>query len=552
MKTKIILICSILFSALISCTSCSDDCDYFPLEGNDADITGWTMSDGAGMEYSCIISGSTITVCLPEKVDPNALKATCTLSEGATIYPDPESVTDWSSEKKFTVTSVNTANEKEWFVKIRQTGDGELLTPVSITSQQALEEFAALGYRKLNSLTITDGEAPVTDLSPLKGIEEVSSRLTIRNVTTAAVELAGLQIVGDLTVNSYETLESVSFPALRRSLGNIYIGDGGTGTGSIAKIHNELKTVDFPALTFVSGSFTVYWCQNVERVNTGLLRHVGKNYVIDTGKLTDWSMLKSLRRISGNLRLFVNGIKSFDGFGITSIGGTFFFSAGETTSLRALECLKSVKELSINGGDNITSLDGISQLDPKVLTLNALSQLASLDGLPIGNHTAYVFFTRLPLLASLSGLEKLKEAETVQISNCPLVKDLRPLAGINSVNSLIITNTGVEIIPEFPNLKVLSGTLEIYNNDMLTSLTGFSHLTSLGKLTVSDCALLTSLDGLHKVTKCAGAIQIMSNPELVSYKAVRDLLINNWKSVTIRRNKYNPTLEQLQNGQTEM
>lgn len=551
MKTRITLICGILLFALINCTSCSDDCDYFPLDGNDADITGWTMSAGDGIEYSGVISGNTITVCIPEEVDPVSLKAECTLSEGATIYPDPESVSDWNTEQTFTVTSVNTDNAKEWSVRIRRSGEGQFLTPVSITSQKALEEFAALGYRKLNSLTIADGTEPVTDLSPLNGIEEVSSTLTIRDVTAPTVEMTGLRIVGNLTVNSYLTLEKVSFPALRRSLGSIYIGDVSVN-GSLAKIHDELKTVEFPALTYVAGSFTVYWCQNVETVNTDKLSHVGRDYVIDTGMLADWSMLKSLRTIPGNLRMFVGSIKSFEGFGVTSVGGTFFFSAGEAASLRPLECLESVESLSINGGDNITSLDGISHLDPLSVTINALPKLTSLRGMPIGEHTAHVFITRMPALESLIGIEKLKKAETIQIGACPLLRDITPVSGVSSVNTLVITSSGVETIPEFPDLKEVPGTLEIYNNDQLTSLSGFSHIKSIGKLTVSDCALLTTLDGLQNVTKCDGAIQIVANPELASYKAVRDLLIANWTNVTIRRNKYNPTLEQLQNGETEM
>lgn len=485
--------------------------------------------------------------------NPNSLKVTCTLSEGATIYPDPETVSDWNSGKSFAVTSVNAANEKEWFVKIRHSGEGELLTPVAITSQKALEEFAALGYRKLNNLTITDGSEPVTDLSPLKNVVEVSSRLSIRNVSITDVEMSGLQVVGDLNINSYLTLEKVSFPALRRCLGSIYIGDAVAGSGtSMPKIHDNLETVDFPELTSVGGSFTIYWCRNVKYVNTNKLSHLGKDYIIDTGLVPDCTMLKSLRKIPGQLRLFVRGIMSLEGFGIESIGGAFFLNAGEITSLRPLECLKSVGDISINGGDNITSLEGILHLDPHSVTINALSQLKSLQGMPLGEHTVSVYLTRLPLLESLTGMEELKDAGTIQIGACPLIKDLTPIAGLNTANALIINSSGVETIPEFPNLKELPGTLEFYNNDNLTSLAGFSHLTSLGRLTVSECSLLTSLDGLQNVSKCIGRIQIISNPELVSYKAVSDLLINNWKNVTIRRNKYNPTLEQLQKGQTEM
>lgn len=553
MKNHISLICSLLLTVVFGCTSCSDDCDHYPLNGTDTDITQWSMQTAEGLSFAGLISNNTVTVCLPEEVSINSLSAAYTLSEGATIYPNPESITDWSAEQTFTVTSVNTENEKVWTVKILRAGDGELLTPVSITSQSALEEFAALGYRKLNNLTIADGTEPVTDLSPLKNIEEVTSRLSIRNVTAANVEMGGLQIVGDLSVNSYETLVSVSFPALRRAMGSIYIGDGqGGSSSSVPKIHNNLKTVDFPQLTYVAGSFTVYWCQNTERVNTNKLSHIGRDYIIDTGMLTDYSMLQSLRTIPGNLRLFFNSVESFDGFNISSIGGSFFFSAGKVNSLKPLECLKQVADFSINGGDNITSLEGISHLNPKSVTINALPKLTSLQGIPLGSNTSSVFIQRMPLLSSISGMETLKKAETIQISGCPLVKDITPICGITSAGSLILTSMGVETIPEFPNLTELPGTLEIYNDDNLTSLAGFAHLQSLGKLTISECALLTSLNGLQNVTTCPGAIQIVSNPELVSFTAVRDLLINNWKRVTIRRNKYNPTLEQLQNGQTEL
>lgn len=552
MKLKIYGLLTLMSIILAGCFSCSDDnCDFFPLDGSDADITQWTMRTDEGLEFGGLISGNSISVFIPDGVDINSLNAVWSLSEGATIYPDPESISDWSSAQSFTVTSINTENTKEWIVKVHFAGDAELLTPVTITSQTALEEFAALGYRKLNSLTITDGtESPVTDLSPLKHIEEVSGRLTIRQVSVPTVEMSGLQTVGDLTVNSPSTLEKVSFPVLQRSLGDIYIGD--KTTGSVAQIHNGLKNVEFPALTYVAGSFTVYWCQNVEIVNTDRLTHIGADYIIDTGNITNLGMLQSLKAIPGSLRIFCPSLQSLEGFGITSIKGSFFLGVGEVRSLRPLECLKSVGSLSLNSGANLTSLEGISHLDPQAVTINACPKLTSLEGCPIGPHTRAVYITRMEQLVSLNGLEKLRQADELQISNCVLLSDLSPITSLTEADNLVITNTGVVNIPEFPSLTALTGTLEIYNNKSLKSLAGFKHLKSVCNLTVSGCVALPSLDGLQNLTTCPGRIQIVGNSELSSFTAVRNLLIDNWDRVTLRRNKYNPTLQQLQDGETEL
>lgn len=546
MKSKFFALFTLITLAFCA-QSCSDDCDHLVLNGYDADIIEWTMQ-GNDICFKGLIQGDDVTVIIPQSYE-GSLTPVYTLSEGSTIFPEPASVADWSAQQQFTVVSADGQHNRNYTVSVVDAEDGKLNTPVVITSQKALEEFAALGYTSLDALTIYGkADSPITDLSPLNNITEVSTLLYIKNVDIENLELKSLELVGDLSINSPESLESISFPELRRALGDIKIGDIDT-TSDWPAIHDWLNSILFPKLEYVAGSFTVYWCEYVTQIDTKALSYVGGDYVLDCVLVPDMSMISGLTKINGNLDIFSGGLKSLDGFNVTSVAGEFYFGIFDVPSLEKLRCLKSVKSLVLTGASNLTSLAGIEHLRPESITLMNCPTITSTEGLPIGSFTKSLSLARMESLNALDGLERLTDLNDIYIGDCPQLADFEPIAEI-SAKLVTFKNTGVRTFPSFYSLNDTDEVVIAYNSH-LENLECFEELYAVDNLSIEGNDKLTSLNGLERLRSC-DAIYIYDNPELSDYTAVRNLLILNWDFVGIDGNKYNPTLEQLENGETSL
>ena len=96
----------ILFCFAALCfTACSDDdLEFSGIEGKDHYISDFALNVG-GITYQATIAGDKITVEIPYNTDLKGATAAYTLSEGATINPNPSTIQDWENEWKFVVTS---------------------------------------------------------------------------------------------------------------------------------------------------------------------------------------------------------------------------------------------------------------------------------------------------------------------------------------------------------------------------------------------------------------------------------------------------------------
>ena len=100
------------------------------------------------------------------------------------------------------------------------------------------------------------------------------------------------------------------------------------------------------------------------------------------------------------------------------------------------------------------------------------------------------------------------------------------------------------------SLTHIDGNLNINNNPHLTDLSGLNNLTKIGsiagagKLYIQNNLSLTHLNGLENLTSSYGTSEISNNESLVNFCG----LINFTSNLTIYDNAYNPTLEDIQNG----
>ena len=99
--------------ALITCWGCDKDDDSsqeFVSTGKDNYIVSFAITVD-GISYNASITDDRILVKVPYDISLKGAAASYTLSENATINPDPSALTDWNEEWQFIVTSGNKRNK---------------------------------------------------------------------------------------------------------------------------------------------------------------------------------------------------------------------------------------------------------------------------------------------------------------------------------------------------------------------------------------------------------------------------------------------------------
>lgn len=228
-------------------TSCSDKDD--PFAGNDNFIVEFTLTQG-NVKYKGDISSQTILVKVPEGLSLNGATSQIRLSENASIYPDPASVTEWDSEMIFVVTSYNNKQTK-YIYKVDRTpinSEGSIL----LETQAEVDAFGLQNITSIKGHLIigrTSGTDSIMNLDPLAKLKEIGYSLTIHPTYSGSA------------INSFETLEHVG--------GSIYM-----------KKAPHVEVVSFPRLK-TAGSIQL---DNTTLVDVSFreLRQVAQSVVINS------------------------------------------------------------------------------------------------------------------------------------------------------------------------------------------------------------------------------------------------------------------------------
>lgn len=113
--------------------------------------------------------------------------------------------------------------------------------------------------------------------------------------------------------------------------------------------------------------------------------------------------------------------------------------------------------------------------------------------------------------------------------------------------SVRIIGTAITSLQSLSRMKKINGDLRIENTS-LTNLEGLDNLTAItGKLIVSGNRLLVSMDGIYSWDDIFYVL-IEDNPELVDYCSLTAYAQKNNPAGMIHGNAYNPTFEQIANG----
>ncbi|MDR0729268.1 MAG: DUF5018 domain-containing protein, partial [Prevotellaceae bacterium] len=138
MKTYTIKFCLLLLTAALVAGCNKEEESLF--KGNDNYIAAFTLTKDS-VTLNGAVSPDAIILTAPEQLSLEGATATVTLSENATITPDPAKVTDWNTAQTFTVTAYNGATQTYAYHVERHLIS--LDSDVILLTQADVEAFAA-------------------------------------------------------------------------------------------------------------------------------------------------------------------------------------------------------------------------------------------------------------------------------------------------------------------------------------------------------------------------------------------------------------------------
>lgn len=189
-----------------------------PFSGCDNFILTFQLQDAEGKVYPATIVQDNVTVEVPANIPLSTLTATYSLSELATIAPNPTDVESWEEEQTFVVTS-KCGQQREYKVHVA-TRDVEVQSSFHLKTNADVAQFATLRIDKIiGNLILGEPNSPdtITSLEGLRGLKTVQYELVIHGNVAASLEpLQSLDQVGALKMREKnKEVKEIHFPLLK-------------------------------------------------------------------------------------------------------------------------------------------------------------------------------------------------------------------------------------------------------------------------------------------------------------------------------------------------
>lgn len=502
----------ILFCFAALCfTACSDDDPEFSgIEGKDHYISDFALSVG-GITYQATIAGEKITVEIPYNTDLEGATAAYTLSEGATINPNPSTIQDWENEWKFVVTSK--MQESKVYSYTYRYADIEQSGSVVLATQAEVDNFAETGINRIDgNLTIGTAEGEEisnleglihlkqisnslivnpsykgTDLSGLDNLEQIggfrlgSITSTSKNTTLKTISLPSLLgVVGDFVVNC-SAVEKVSIPKVETVEGDVYvISDSlldleanalasvgaslvvkGTTESNPKKGHATTEAIVFNSLKQVGNDLAIQYFPKLQGVYLPALEHAGAASFIGLEVVGSIAMTE-LRSV-GDFTIESNNVSNVSLPALVTSGKMYISAPVNNFDISSLKNINGEMYLGVV---NLTTLD-VSAIDfnGNTLHLYACNQLSKITGPETFNGSFYINTSKVENF-TIEGVSNIQGSFTYT-TNTKLKNFIMPFSRIagDVVIGLSRANRGVSIESiQFPKLQEIGGKLDLTYN----------------------------------------------------------------------------------------
>ena len=502
----------ILFCFAAFCfTACSDDDPEFSgIEGKDHYISDFALNVG-GITYQATIAGDKITVEIPYNTDLEGATATYTLSEGATINPNPSTIQDWENEWKFVVTSK--MQESKVYSYTYRYADIEQSGSVVLATQAEVDNFAETGINRIDgNLTIGTAEGEEisnleglihlkqisnslivnpsykgSDLSGLDNLEQIggfrlgSITSTSKNTTLKTISLPSLLgVVGDFVVNC-SAVEKVSIPKVETVEGDVYvISDSlldleanalasvgaslvvkGTTESNPKKGHATTEAIVFNSLKQVGNDLAIQYFPKLQGVYLPALEHAGAASFIGLEVVGSIAMTE-LRSV-GDFTIESYNVSNVSLPALVTSGKMYISAPVNNFDISSLKNINGEMYLGVV---NLTTLD-VSAIDfnGNTLHLYACNQLSKITGPETFNGSFYINTSKVENF-TIEGVSNIQGSFTYT-TNTKLKNFIMPFSRIagDVVIGLSRANRGVSIESiQFPKLQEIGGKLDLTYN----------------------------------------------------------------------------------------
>ena len=256
-------------------------------------------------------------------------------------------------------------------------------------------------------------------------------------------------------------------------------------------------------------------------------------------EITSLEPLSNLKKVNFTFR--IQNVQLLDLEGLNSlenVGGDFIIqSAIKLLNINALTSFTIISgKLNISNNDSLLDIDGLNQIQSlQSLTINENLNLLSIDGISnIDSIEEDIFISKNFKLTNIDALSNISTIKNIVISFNFILKDLNGLSSLTNVEN---------------SFKIDGNYSQTPLNIGLINLMGLDNLTTIGgEFNILDNEDLLSLDGLESLISVGGTIWIDDNTSLVDFCALLPSTINAQVSFNPGWNGYNPTQQDLIDG----
>lgn len=390
--------------------------------------------------------------------------------------------------------SINGFNELDSITSFLRIGSNEQLADI--------EGFQELGF--IGQTLDVPGNSSLSNFEAFNALLEVGT-IDISNAKFASI-------------NGFENLEHIHKEMIIRNSELVEI-NGFDNLVYIAKLEIENN----PSLE------TITAFQNLEEVHE--LRFSENNsfeaFDLFNNLKNCWKLIigynASLKSITG----FANGVQVEH---IVIVGNPDLKTINSFPALsraRTIEINDNQALDEINGFNQLLSLQNIGNYESDGLTIDNNTSLKIIDGFENLESTTYLNIRGNSELETISPFASLVNVGMLRLSDM-VVEKFTGFDNVRSFQECVIYDTGIKEFDGFNNITKLSGELEIKNNDLLETISGFSSVLELEELDLNNNSKLKNFPGLQKLTiiqyfylRDLPALTILDLNSLESFRAMR-------------------------------
>ncbi|WP_417443859.1 cadherin repeat domain-containing protein [Joostella sp.] len=261
------------------------------------------------------------------------------------------------------------------------------------------------------------------------------------------------------------------------------------------------------------------------------------------------------------------------------INGDVYLSGKNIVSTNSLNSIKFINGYILILGTNLKNVDGFSNAnlaDGTVIQIVNNQLLENLNGLQ--SVTAKLMNLEIynnPKINNIDGLENITSVtDKIVISDTENLENLNGLSGINNPVKMLSIRNNIGLIDTngLSNIPKITMSFQFTNNDLVASLNNMSNLKEINRFFLDRNAGLKNIDGLSKLETCLelviqnnvslqnlnglinlkkvnyGYMRITDNTSLRDFCGLSLIASTSTVGYNIRDNYYNPTKDDIKNG----